>query len=483
MAEKLFSYGKWVGLDAVVAPENMNERYLATLENGYVDYRGQINSIYGSVAYGSDVASSGVLSCKHYGRDEVVYGVVDGSRMNLRSTTGLTLTNAFSGDYNVLDHTQFLDKLITGTRGQTAISYNGTAFSTETAIPQAGCMVTLLNRLVVADIPGKDTTFQVSQTDLINFTIGTGASTAAEINIRNQLTSKDRIRGLGVLEGDKLAVFCENETLLYAANADISLWTIVRDFRVPIGTIGRRTIKGVGNDLFFCSKFGVHSIRRAANGVTLETINFSRAVQEIYDELVLGIPSGREPHAVWNPNQAHYAVYFPKSNNTWARMLFTFEPGLGGRGAGGHQSWSYDANCDFADGSYFSGQLVAASYSLGLREQFPRGENQSVNFRAKTPVLWQGSPHIEKRYKRLKLRASGTGKLTIKVYNEFDTLLQTTEHYPEAVSPFPSPIPAQAPERPIDVPLIHRAKGLRFEFLGTDATHYKIMDMAVTVEF
>lgn len=476
MAERIFAYGKFIGLDAVTAPENMNERLLAKVQGAHVDFRGQINKHYASTAV-ADQATSGVISVEHYGPDDVIYAHRNGGNLDLRSTTGVTKTGAFTGDYQVLDYTQFLDKLIVCVKGQGADSWNGSAFADEAVIPQGGAVTTVRNRLCVADLAASGTEVHVSRTDLIDFTTGALETDGAVINIRNQLTSKDRIVGLGNYEGDKLAIFCQNETLLYATDKNINNWTIVRDFRVPIGCIGRRTIKNVGTDLFFCSPFGVHSIRRAANGVTLETVTFSRVVQDIYDSLVAGMPTGREPHAVWNPSLGHYIVMFPKANDAWASMTFTYEPALG---RGTHQSWNYDENSVWADASYFAGDLVFASVSNGLREADTLNPNAySTFFSVKTPVLWQGAPHKEKAYKRLMIRMSGPASLIVYVYDERGNLRQQTTLQPYPDSGPATPTGMELP--PVDIPCMHRMRGIQLEFASTDNRELKIVDFALLV--
>lgn len=475
--ERIFAYGRFIGLDAVTAPENMNERLLERVQGAHVDFRGQINKHYASKPY-TGGATEGVLSVEHYGPTDIVHAVRNGSNLDLRSTTGVVAASAFTGTYQILDYTQFLDKLIAVTKAQDAKSWNGTAFATESAVPKGGAITTVRNRLCVADLAASGTEVHVSRLDLIDFTTGALPTDGVVINIRNQLTSKDSIVGLGNYEGDKLAIFCQNETLLYATDADISKWTVVRDFRVPIGCVGRRTIKNVGTDLFFASKFGVHSIRRAANGVTLETVTFSRVVQDIYDGLIAGLPAGREPHAVWNPSLGHYIMFFPRADDQFASMTFTYEPALG---RGTHQSWSYDASNIWCDASYFAGNLVFASLSGGLREENTLDPTAfATTFSVKTPVLWQGAPHKRKQYKRLMLRMSGPAELQIRVYDESDNLRQTT-----VVQPYPSAGPVTPPnleKPPIDIPCPHRMKGIRLEFQSADDLELKIADFALLVD-
>ena len=84
---------------------------------------------------------------------------------------------------------------------------------------------------------------------------------------------------------------------------------------MPIGIFGRNTAVNVGTDVFFCSRFGIHSLRRAASGLTLETIMLSREIQDAFQDAVGRCPATgerQEPHAVWDGEIGQYHVFFPR---------------------------------------------------------------------------------------------------------------------------------------------------------------------------
>lgn len=489
MPRSLFPYGNFIGLDTITAKSNMTDRYLTACVHAYVDFRGQINKQDGF--YNIAAPNKNVSAVKHFGLDDIVYFEFDGVNTHARSTVGVSMDVAFSGE-PMLDFTQFSNKMIANAKGQQAVVYNGAAFVQNSNIPQGGANATILNRMAVADIPGAETEFRLSRLDNLDDWTITGAPTTADngavIDIRNQLSSRDKIKGLGVLEGDKLAIFCQNETLLYSGSTDITKWEIIRDFRVPIGTIGRNTIVPVGVDLFFCSKFGVHSIRRAYSGITLETITLSRVVGNLYEKLVETLPEGKEPHAVWNPNLGQYVTFWPSSDPAiWRRLTFTYEPGTG---RGGFQSWAYDPEHESApeigelhnlrSASYFSGDFVGGTSSDGLVRQSERDSGDRVDMEVETPILWQGSPAATKQYRRLYVRAAGTARFKVSAYNEHGTLLQETEHVADITDPsFGVVVPDVSPEPVIDIPFRHRARGVRFKFTCDAPGTLKILDFAV----
>lgn len=473
--QRLFPYGRFVGLDSVASPEAMDERYLQTLRNAYVDFRGQIIKAPGIVPLVSD-AGFDAVHVRHFGAANIVYYHLTGGNTAARSQLAHQLNPAFSGTTNLLNSTTFAQQLVTVAKGQTPIVYNGTAFVPNAVIPSGGVCTTVLNRLVVADITAAETELRVSRRDAIDFTVGTLAADGTVINIRNQLSSLDSVRGLGTLEGDKLAVFCQNETLLYSANADINAWQIIRDFRAPVGVFGRNTIRPVGTDLFFASKYGVHSLRRAASGLTLETIQLSRVVNDLFLQLVASVPAGTEPSAAWNGNTGQYQMFFPQPGGRFVQLVFTYEPATG---RGGFQSWSTRDFRPHADASFFDNKIVYATRNAGLEEDHTPPPSGTTAMQVRTGTLWQGAPDKMKQYDRLIVRSTGSARYTINVYNQDGRLLQSSEHQPSPPSPFDGPIPTTS-VKPISIKCRHRAFGVQLEFVCANPGELKILDFALS---
>lgn len=479
MVKRLVPYGRFLGLDSITAVDNMNERYLEVLTNAYIDFRGQIIKGPGSKLIEASPSGGKVKAVQHFGAQDAVYFYEDNGFLSARTTTGRSFTQAFSGVNQPIMFTQFAGKMVASVKDQDALTYDGVSFIRNSNIPKGGCNATVLNRLCIADLSANTTQFQLSKLDNISdfgVTTPAASSDGGTFDIRNQLSGRDEIRGLGNLEGDKLAVYCRNETLVYSGNSQIANWVIVRDFRVPVGTIGRNTVRAVGTDNFFCSAFGIHALRRAASGLTLETIQLSRVVQDLYRDLVAAIPDGQEPSAVWNGNIGQYTVFFPTSSSP-VRLVLTYDP-LAVKG--GFSSWSYATNDGSSCGSFFAGQLLNGSAD---GEVF-NGEQKdaAVDMRVKTPILWQGAPTRQKQYKRLYVRVSGTAQFTVNVYNENDQLLQSSTHQPNPPATFDKDVPFKSPERPISIPCEHKGYGIRVEFICTNSGTLKILDFAVDVE-
>ena len=571
MARKLFSYNRFIGLDTVTSPSNMSERFLATLKGGYVDFRGQI--IRGPMLeYALDQASTPKhyideehYNIKHYGANDFCRYVFDrpignpqvgvdikSSGISASGTSNsYTTTSAFiQSNYAIspLSLVNFDQKQFAFMSGHDPYHYDGTTFtntatlvgnqySTLGAYPKGGMAVNILNRLVVAGLPGKETEIHVSvQDSFTDWRTNTSSGTSpnqtdgAIIDVKNQFTSKDTIQGLAVLEGDKLVVFGKNETLVYLVDTNINLWEIARDFRVPIGIFGRNTAVNVGTDLFFCSRFGIHSLKRAASGLTLETKTVTREIENFYQSLIENVPSKTggysnnifsEPHAVWDGGIGQYRVFFPQNNSgtSHREIRFTYDPEAG---RSGHLSFATsgtgNSDPDITCGSYFAredigiGHFPPASLLLGARNGFGNGrvfdgtplpaatatsvpDGSSNAFFIKTPLLSQGSPDTYKHYKRLIIRAVGTTDFRVKIYDSENNLLQNTLVRPESATFSTTSGISGDSTRPIDLPIPHRSKSISISFetgsenegtgSGAGATGFgtlKILDFALVVD-
>lgn len=474
-------YGPFIGLDATNDMANMNDKYLAALEGGHVDIRGQIIKGDGIEPLGMVSPNLQSTFVHHYGKDDFVFNYANGANTGLATKSGAGVAVGFTGS-PIINATNYNDTVVMATAGQYPRQFNGTVFSQNTNMPQGGAVATILKRLAVADIPGAETEIRLNvlnnENDYTTVSAPIVATDSAIIDVRNELTSNDMIKGLGVMEGDKLAVFCENETILYSGSEDITEWSLIKDFRVPIGIFGRNTIQKVGNDLFFCSKFGVHSLRRAASGLTLETINSSRIVDALYQELVEQVPSGKEPTAAWDNNLGHYNVYFPTvTAGSFDKLTYSYEPRSN---SSAFQSWSYTPGIPVSSASQFAGELIGSHYTDTAANL--QSKTVSRNFRVLTPVLWQGTPQTKKQYMNFYLRASGDASFTVNIYNDAGGLLQSTTHTPRPATDYTGAAPITETIRPIEIKCRHQAYGLQIQISSSDDGELKILDYALEIK-
>jgi len=560
MPRKLFSYNKFIGLDTVTSVSNMSERFLAELISAYVDFRGQIvigPAIWKAV---SSLNTMHGFAIKHFGPNDWVHYYLGGNTSVLAyskvtgvssSTTIFNVSNAAISEISLVNFDQ---KQFAFMSGHDPYYYDGTSFvtvsgfgtiqySTLGVYPKGGHAVNILNRLVVAGIPGKPTELHVSEqgsfTDWrTNTTTGStpNPTDGAIIDLKNQFSGEDTIQGLAVLEGDKLVVFGQNETLVYLTDTNINLWEIARDFRVPIGIFGRNTAVNVGTDVFFCSRFGIHSLKRAASGLTLETKTFTREVQDLFLSFVEKTKDANAPYLITGPRAVfdgtlgQYRVFFPQeivnSEQTFAELRFTYDPEAG---RSGHLSFSTagrvfplsgTGNSQVASyGSYYAREIPyinSTSTILGYRTQitgatdnrssapllltsrqgvgdggvleFPQNNNDFMNpsWRIRTPLLSQGSPDTYKYYKRLIIRAVGTADFEVKIYDSDGNELQSTTVRPESDGFSSTTGISDTETRPINIPIPHRSKSISILFQSSTNVSgigtLKILDFALVVD-
>lgn len=537
MPRKLFSYNRFIGLDTVTSPSNMSERFLTELDGAYVDFRGQIIKGPGfrhksGLNYGTNFTSQDNTdkhyNIKHYGPDDYVRYTYHTSPelVKITNKAGTTVTSAFASAGGVpitpISLVNFDQKQFAFMAGHDPYYYDGTAFTTVSGFgtiqssslgvyPKGGHAVNILNRLVVAGIPNKPTEIHISAQDSFtdwrtNTSSGTtpNQTDGAIIDVKNQFTSNDTIQGLAVLEGDKLVVFGKNETLVYLVDTNINLWEIARDFRVPIGIFGRNTAVNVGTDVFFCSRFGIHSLKRAASGLTLETVTFTREIEDQFrasTELTSSVFS--EPHAVWDGEIGQYRVFFPFLSGggtlTSTQYIFTYDPNAGRSGhksfakhTGGPSQTVKDTNVICA--SFYAREdtgFDTTSLLVGGARGYGSGRHSFVDtyMHVRTPLLSQGSPDTYKHYKRLIIRAVGTADFDVRIYDSEGNLLQTTTVRPENDGFATTTGISGDSTRPIDLPIPHRSKSISIEFvctsIGTSISGtgtLKILDFALVVD-
>ena len=515
MPRRLFPYNRFIGLDSVTSPTNMSERFLVELSGAYVDFRGQI--VKGP---GLNENSTGFMyNVRHYGADAVAEYQYDGTDVDIH--VGSTIfSNAFqasNASITPISLVNFDQKLFAFMEGHSPKYWDGSAHQIATTsnanslgrYPDGGHAVNVLNRLCVAGIPNKPTEIHISVQNTFddwrtNTSGGTtpSATDGAIIDVKNEFSSNDTIQGLAVLEGDKLVVFGQNETLVYLADTNINQWQIARDFRVPIGIFGRNTAVNVGTDVFFCSRFGVHSLRRAASGLTLETIMLSREIQDLFRDAVDAVPTSgllTEPHAVWDGELGQYHVFFPRfvgsayTTTKFDKLTFTYEPGVG---RGGFRSFSFTPDTDQTCGSFFAKPDAVNSQqtSLQIGSTSGRGNGQDLarnpqvttngGMTVRTPLLSQSTPDKYKMYKRLIVRAVGDSTATFhcRIYDENSNLLQDTEVTPEPDGFGGRSGINNAQTRPIDIPIPHRAMAVSVEFFCDNIGELRILDFGLVVD-
>ena len=187
--------------------------------------------------------------------------------------------------------------------------------------PRPAYVVSVQRRLATAGQPGRRTIIDFSRVDTEDvFTLDEDVSAvqvtqASDIDVANVIGTADEIRGLGVFENSRLAVFTFDQVLVYQLHPNYTLWQIDDKANIKVGLISHNTIAQAGSDLLFCSRDGVHSLRRSeTNGVTIFTIPMSNKIDLIYRDYLNLLQTQKKSTHSLTKTKVNIHIFFPQSD-------------------------------------------------------------------------------------------------------------------------------------------------------------------------
>ncbi|WP_138465354.1 hypothetical protein [Poseidonocella sp. HB161398] len=420
---KTHAYDTFMGLDGsrhITAMDTGREQHFATIENAYCDWRGQVvrgpaaRPVHGSLQ---------VVHARHFDTDRVVYGERRGDGIRLTSTEGHEDAFRYPQDA-VLSSTIFNRNVHVAAKGARMRYYDGALFhqnsSPSMSLLRPSMITTVQRRLCVAGITGFETEVHISRVD--SPAVFPGDEDPAEesvlragiIDVANLIGTADQITGLGQLEQDGLVVFTSDRAVVYRLDPDIDAWTIDAQANLRVGCVSHNTICPAGTDLLFCSRQGVHSIRRSSqNGILLGTVSLSFKIDTLYRHCFENMSDPAAMSAVYDQDANQYHVFFPQPGNRTARRLtLTLSPVPGEEDSARYSGGTFlDARC----GDALAGRLVYGTNG-GLYEIVRDRNRDGLPATAVapeayivTPFLWHGSLVEAKRTHSFTLQASGSG--------------------------------------------------------------------------
>ena len=408
----------------ITALETEKDQNFFTLENCYVDYRGQL--IRDPSFYLHKGSNRFPVKClRFYNRDGVCFAEEDAAGTHLASDRGHRLDNAFAKS-SVVSMTNFQGKVHIFNQDTRMYRYDGFEFSTSTASIKPKFGVPIQRRLAVSGFKDRPTTIEFSRVDNPDIFLEEEAPTeevtrAAFIDISNLLGTADEIVGMGTFEANRLAVFTRDQTLVYIIDPDFEQWQLDARANLRIGCISHNSVVNAGSDLLFCSRRGIHSIMRSEqNGITIAEASLSDEVEPLYQELVRTTPNPETISAVYDPDTQTYHVFFPRPGDTQTvRLSMNFRSG-------------YEmVNFQLGDtllpraGAFLGGRLMFGT-SDGVYEATQRTFQQDTGvsdlrrspMNAETPVLWLGDFLGTKRSHTFIIQATGTGRFYVDISDE-----------------------------------------------------------------
>jgi hypothetical protein len=401
----------------------------ATLNNAYVDSVGQVTLERGAE---QRFASDPVQHVNFYNPTNVCAAVLTGSgRIKLVSDTGVSSDEIFT-QYGSISSVVFSRKLIFFQKALYPWQFDGSAYtpalsaSMRSLGPAFGAVSN--RRLCVAGVPSSPTRVFLSRVDAPTVFYDdeqdseTSVLRAGYIDVANLLSSADEISGLSPFEQNRLAIFTKDRTFIFKIDPDITQWSIEDRTNVNVGCISHNTIRPAGDDILFCSRNGVHSVRRSRqNGIIVESVTLTEPVKNLYRQLVRSMEDPSLISAVYDRDEAQYHIFFPQAGSNYAKRLTVTIPS-------DEKATKFNTG-DFLQarcGAFLGGTLVYGS-PAGVYNVSPVtvAATYEPTATAMTPMLWLGDLSNNKRTHSLIVQASGQGVIDLEIYDENAILITT----------------------------------------------------------
>ena len=482
---KTYPYEDFQGIDSSRdkgALDTGQKQHMIDISNGYADWRGAMVRDPGATQ--RTEGDKLITHVNFFGRDLAIWSQVDGGGITLQSERLHTAAEVYPKKA-VVTSTVYNDKVVFASRDYSMYQYDGFKWALIEAFsdPRPGFAVSIQRRLAIAGMPGKRTVIDFSRVD--NEAIFTDdedavaqqVTKASDIDVGNIIGTADEIMGLGVFENSRLAVFTNDQTLIYNLHPDYTQWSIDDKSNIKVGTISHNSITQAGSDLLFCSRDGVHSLRRSeTNGVTIYTIPMSNKIDLTYRGLLKQIENKEDISAFYDQDEGQYHVFFPLSDQLTKRLTLTLNPIQGGE-----SKWSTGDFLNARCGTQLGGiTLMGTPGGVWERRKIEDELDFSPEMVVITPILWQGAINDIKESYSFILQATGKGELQVEAFDErgrYLSAIQFTITEGGVDDNFPDVPLSRQYERKFE----HRYRGVQFRFTTKGKGLLKIIGFAVNV--
>lgn len=416
-------YENFQGLDAsrdVTSLDTGKNQHLSTSTDCFCDWRGQIVRDPGANFLKGE---SPIREVAFYSTDNVVYAEQDGAGINLVSEADHIKVGAFPSGAHVTT-TVFNRSVHFFSRGESSLYYNGLNYRTNGSPDldrlRPSFATSVSRRLCVAGVPGRETQIFLSRVDNDEIFPGdepidsVSVLRAGIIDVANQLGTSEQITGLSKFEQSRMAVFTNDRVLVYLIDPNIDLWALDDKASVNVGCVSHRTIQRAGTDILFCSRSGVHSLRRSAeNGITIEGTALSEKIDIEYRKLISTVEDVNSITSAYDPDMGQYHIFFPQPGGVLSkRLTMTVNPRM-------EPKWSTGEFLNARCGAFQAGRLVYGT-SGGIYDVKKIEEEAEVHPEMvfTTPVLWHGSFSETKSVHSIVVQADGDGDATLEVIDD-----------------------------------------------------------------
>ena len=420
---KTFAYENFQGLDTSrdrTSQDTGKNQHLAKLVNGTADWRGQI------VRDPAHKFRKGGFKVNHvafFGINEVCWVEETGSGLTFRSERDHSLADVHP-TAAIVSSTVFNQAVHFAARFRPMYHYDGTRFARNQSPSlnelRPAYTTSIQRRLAVAGIPGKETQVHISRVDDEEIfpddedPTSTNVLRAGYIDIANLLGTADQITGLASFEQNRMVVFTADRSFIYIIDPDIDKWVIDDTANINIGCISHNTITNAGTDLLFCSRSGIHSIKRSEdNGILVYSYSLSDKIDLLFRELFNSVENPETLSAVFDQDTAQYHVFFPQPGGALCKRLTLAMNPEGGQAIPKFSEGDFlNSRC----GAFLGGNLVFGTpggvYSV-LKVETDDPDAYTPDMEVVTPLLWHGSLEDTKETQSVIVQAAGKGKITV----------------------------------------------------------------------
>jgi hypothetical protein len=482
---KGFTYTDFMGVDSSRDKSSLDtgeKQHLLALEDGFCDWRGAIVRNAGVQIHKN--IDKAIDHVRFYSRNNVCFVQQDGGGLSLNSDQDHLVQEAFTTG-SVVTSTVFNQKVFMVSKDQSSYVYNGSSWNKVSSLDHlkpAYC-TSVGRRLAVAGITGKSTEIHFSRVDDENFFTEqeeageTSVTRGAFLDIKNFIGTADEIKGLGVLENNKLCIFTNDQVIIFNIEPNFENWILEDKVSVQTGTISHNSIVRYGTDLIYCGRDGIHSVKRSMeNGVTIFSESLSSKVDIKYRELLAACPNLEKVSSTYDADEGHIHFFFPKSSPKLSEKLtYAINP------VGGDSKWSTGGHLNSRCGDFLGGELIlGTSGGLFKTQNIEEKSDFPPTMIATTPILWHGSLNSTKESTSFILHAHGFGELLIECFNDkgqqIDSINLTIDDTGDDNN-FPD-VPLT---RQYERQFLHRYKGVQFKFTSSGSGILRIMGLAINV--
>ena len=430
---KTFAYEDFQGLDTsrdVTSLDTGKSQHLSVVRNATCDWRGQIVRDPAAI---HKAGSRTVDHVRFYSQGKFVFAERTGAGIDLCSDSGSKVENAYDLS-SVISTTVFNRNVMFTSKAQQLRRYDGTNFYANASPAmdrlRPAYSTTTQSRMVVAGVSANETTVYVSRVNQDEIwpedepEDSNDVNKAFEFDVANYLGTADKITGLGSFEQNRLVIFAADRALIYRTDPDLSRWLLDDNANIFIGCASHNTIQNAGTDLLFCSRSGIHSIKRSEdNGILVYSYSLSDKVDLLYRELFNSVDDPEKISAVFDQDNGQYHVFFPlPGNELCTRLTLAMNP-EGGEAMPKYSTGDFlRARCGtFLNGTLLYGTTGGVFESLDIETE--REDAFTPEMEITTPLFWHGSLSETKETNSIILQAAGKGLVEIDAQDDYGKVI------------------------------------------------------------